>query len=194
MSARGASLHTTTPVDVADHRPMSMLHACASLLERWCCCCCCCFRSPGVVRCPPRAGPSVYDVPHGAEVGVAWLAEKRTDTLVVVEQERILPGRCHLTHEIRCGGNGRNEKPKNKPKASKDCALFVMGVHLSQRAALGHCQNLITKNTQLNLLSKVGAQSLLCLEGSHFRERVPMLPVPFFFTGTLVKTIILLCT
>lgn len=135
MSARGASLHTTTPVD-ADHRPMSMLHACASLLER--CWCCCCFRSPGVVRCPPRAGPSVYDVPHGAEVGVAWLAEKRTDTLVVVEQERILPGRCHLTHEIRCGGNCRNEKRKHRASL----ALCSYGLRTCQCAALGHCQKL----------------------------------------------------
>lgn len=90
------------------------------------------------MRCPPRAGPSVYDVPHGAEVGVAWLAEKRTDTLVVVEQERILPGRCHLTHEIRCGGNCRNEKPQKPSERS-----VLIEVCTCRGAALGHCQKLV---------------------------------------------------
>lgn len=69
-----------------------------------------------VVRCFPRAGPSLYDVPDGAEVRVARFAEKRTDTFVVIEQERILPGRCRFTHEIRCGGYGRNGKWKKNGK------------------------------------------------------------------------------
>lgn len=66
------------------------------------CCGCTADTDQRIVRCFPRTGPSLYDVPDGAEVRVAWFAEKRTDTFVVIEQERILPVRCRFTHEIRC--------------------------------------------------------------------------------------------
>uniref|UniRef100_A0A2M3ZMY8 Putative secreted peptide n=1 Tax=Anopheles braziliensis TaxID=58242 RepID=A0A2M3ZMY8_9DIPT len=65
--------------------------------------------------CFARTGPSLYDIPDGAKVSVAWLTEKRADALIMIEQKRVVAdGRHLLTHQIRCWRNFRNETKRRR--------------------------------------------------------------------------------